>query len=166
MADVTDTFYASEGAIGYGAQFLVGQGDSPETFVALPEVERISPLVSLTTGKTRVTHLRSPNRHHEDKPTLSESQPVTVQGTFRPGHGAHKLAGGDGFSSSTNLQALRASAAETNFLIKLPDAFSVAEGLPLTGFVSKYEIGELNAENKVPFTLEITPVKSYYSFGA
>jgi hypothetical protein len=35
MADVTDTYYASEANIGYGAQLLIGQDDgSPETFAA------------------------------------------------------------------------------------------------------------------------------------
>lgn len=169
MADVTDTFYAAEGAIGYGAQFLVGQGDSPETFVAVPQVKRISPIVSMTTGKARVTHLRSPNRHHEDVPTLSESAPITVEGTYRAGHGAHLLAGGDGFDADHNLQALRASAAINNFSIVLPDAFGLegspaaAIALPVVGFVSKYEIGELNTENEVPFTLEISPTRSYFS---
>jgi len=168
-ADVTGDFYASEGFIGYGAEFQVGQGDSPETFTSVPEVTRISPIVSMTTGKTRVTHLRSEDRHHEDAPTLSESQDITIEGTYRPGHGAHLLAGGDGFDADHNLQALRASAARNNFRIVLPEAAGLegspaeAIALPLVGFVSKYEIGELGIDNKVPFTLVITPTKAYFS---
>src|SRR4051812_23178018 len=111
MSNVTGEFYASEGTIGYGAEFQVGQGDSPESFVSVPEVMKIGPIVSMTTPTTPVTHLRSPDRHAEKIPTISDSQPVTVSGTYRPSHGAHLLAGGDGFDADHNLQALRASAA-------------------------------------------------------
>src|SRR5262245_25549559 len=162
MADVTGEFYPSEAFIGYGAEFLVGQGDSPESFAAVPEIMRISPIVSMTTGNVDVTHLRSPDRHREKAPTLSDSGPIVVEGNFRPGHGAHLLAGGDGFDADHNLQALRKSAARNNFVIRLPEAAGLegspaeAVELPLVGFVSKYEIGELSLEGKVPFTLEVT----------
>ncbi len=163
MSDVTGTFYASETFIGYGAEFHVGQGTSPETFVAVPEVMKIAPIVSMTTGVVDVTHLRSPDRHREKIPTLSDSGPIVIEGNYRPAHGAHLLAGGDGFDASHNLQALRASAARNNFLIILPSASGVSDGLPLEGYVTKYEIGELTLEGKVPFTLEVTPARSYFS---
>lgn len=169
MADVTDEFYASEAFIGYGAQFEVGQGDSPETFVAVPEVMDIAPLVSMTTPTIPVTHLRSPDRHEELIATISKSGPIVMNGTYRPGHGAHKLAGGDGFDASHNLQALRASAARNNFRIVLPEAAGLegspasAIALPLVGIVTKYEIGKLDNNGVVPFTLEVTPSRSYFS---
>jgi hypothetical protein len=165
--DVTGEFYESDAIIGYGSEFQVGQGDSPETFVSVPEVMSISPIVSMTTGNVETTHLRSPNRHRERKPTLSDSAPVVVTGNFRPAHGAHLLAGGDGFDADHNLQALRASAAINRFRIVLPEEAGLEDGeaigLPLEGFVSKYEIGELTNEGKIPFTLEVTPSRSYYS---
>jgi len=167
MSDVTNTYYASEAFIGYGAEFYVGQGTSPETFAAVPEVNRIAPLVSMTTGVVVVTHLRSPDRHREKIPTISDSGPIVLEGNFRPAHGAHLIAGGDGFDASHNLQALRLSAARNNFQIILPDEAGLEGGeaiaLPLVGFVSKYEIGEITLEGKIPFTLEITPTRSYYS---
>jgi hypothetical protein len=162
MSDVTDTFYASEGTIGYGAQFEVGQGDSPESFVAVPEIMKISPIVSMTTPVLKVTHLRSPDRHEEKIPTISDSGPIVCTGTYRPDHGAHLIAGGDGFDADHNLQALRASAARNNFRIVLPSALG-SEALPLVGVVTKYEIGELSNEGLVPFTLEVTPTRSYFS---
>lgn len=169
MADVTGTFYPSNAAIGYTAEFQVGQGDSPETFVSIPEVMSISPIVSMTTGVVDVTHLRSPDRHREKIPTISDSGPIVISGNYDPTHGAHMIAGGDGFDADHNLQALRASAARNNFQIVLPEALGgtgspvVAISLPLVGFVSKYEIGELSLEGKVPFTLEVTPTRSYFS---
>lgn len=169
MADVTGDFYASEAFIGYGAEFLVGQGGSPETFAAVPQVKRIAPIVSMTTGVADVTHLRSPNRHREKIATISDSGPITVEGTLNPAHGAHLLAGGDGFDADHNLQALRASAARNNFRIVLPEEAgtegspAAAIALPLEGVVTKYEIGELTLEGEVPFVLEITPTRSYYA---
>jgi len=169
MADVTGTFYPSETFIGYGAEFHVGQGDSPESFVAVPEVMKIAPIVSMTTAVVDVTHLRSPDRHREKIPTLSDSGPIVIEGNFRPSHGAHLLAGGDGFDATHNLQALRASAALNNFLIVLPTAAGTvgspaeAIALPLEGYVTKYEIGELTLEGKVPFVLEVTPAHAYFS---
>lgn len=169
MADVTGTFYPSEGFIGYGGEFQVGQGDSPETFVAVPEVMKISPLVSMTTPVLKTTHLKSPDRHEEKIATISDSAPIVVTGTYRPGHGAHRLAGGDGFDSTHNLQALRASAARNNFRILLPNDAGL-EGsppaaivLPLVGVVTKYEIGELSDTGLVPFTLDVTPTRSYFA---
>lgn len=170
MADVTDIFYPADTFIGYGAQFLVGQGDgSPESFVAVPQVKRIAPIVSLTTAVKEVTHLRSPDATREKIPTLSESSPITVEGTYRAGHGAHLLAGGDGFDATHNLQALRASRALNNFRIVLPEEAGTegspaeAIALPLEGYVTKYEIGELSTENEVPFMIEITPARAYFS---
>lgn len=173
MADVTGEFYASEGFIGYGAEFQVGQGlaGSPPTedFVSVPQVMRIGPIVSMKTPTVPTTHLRSPDRHAEKIPTISDSQPVVITGTYRPGHGAHLLAGGDGFSATHNLQALRASAARNNFRIVLPESAGLegspaeAIALPLEGYVTEYTIGELTNEGLIPFTLEVTPARSYFA---
>jgi hypothetical protein len=168
MSDVTDTFYASTGFIGYGGQFKVGQGGSPESFVSVPEIMSISPIVSMSTPVVKTTHLRSPDRHEEKIATIADSAPVVITGTYRPNHGAHKVAGGDGFNATHNLQALRTSSARNNFEIVLPDAASVGSPivdivLPLVGVVTKYEIGAMNNTALVPFTLEVTPTKSYFT---
>jgi hypothetical protein len=170
MADVTGTFYAADGTtIGYGGEFQVGQGDSPETFVSVPLIKRFGPIVSMTTGNVKVTHLRSPDAHHETIPTISDSGPIVLTGTILLSHGAHLLAGGDGFDADHNLQALRASRARNNFRMIMPEGAGLegspaaAIALPFEGFVSKYEIGELNLENEIPFTLEVQPMRSYYS---
>ncbi len=169
----TDTyggqFYASEAFIGYGAEFYVGQGDSPESFCAVPEVMSITPLVSMTQPVIDVTHLRSPDRHREKIAGIADSGPIVVQGNFRPSHGAHLLAGGDGFDADHNLQALRASGARNNYRIVLPEAAGLegspaaAIALPLVGVITKYELGEISLEGKLPFTLEVTPTRAYYS---
>lgn len=161
MADVTDQFYAGEAFIGYGAQLKVGQGDSPETFVAVPDIETIT-MGDMTTGTIQKTHLRSPNRHHEKLATLRDSGPITLAGNYRPSHGAHKLTGGDGFDSTHSLLALWRNVTENNFEIEMPEAAG-SSVLALRGTVTKYQIGAMGLDAKVAFTCEITPLRDYFN---
>lgn len=169
MADITDLYYAGEAFIGYGSQMLVGQGGaSPVTFVAIPDINRIAP-GDMTTGIVPITHLRSPDRHHEKKGTIRDSGPIVCEGNYRPNHGAHKQAGGDGFSATHNLLSLWINVTENDFQLVLPDREDAgATGSPLVGItldirgvITRYQIGEMTLEGKVPFTCEITPLRDY-----
>ncbi len=169
MADITELYYAGDAFIGYGTQFLVGQDDgSPESFTAVPDIESITP-GDMTTGIVNITHLRSPDRHHEKKGTIRDSGPIVCAGNYRPSHGAHKHAGGDGFTTTTNLLYLWEHVIECNFQLVLPDREDAgASGSPLVGIVlpfrgviTRYQIGVMGLEEKVPFTLEVTPLRSY-----
>lgn len=167
MADVTDLLYEGEAMIGYGSQFLVGQDDgSPETFTAVPDVMSISP-GAWTTGIIQKTHLRSPDRHHEKMGTLRDSGAFTISGNYRPNHGAHKTAGGDGFSATTNLPYLWTNVVEANFKIVLPEPGEVVspgttgEVIEFRGVVSSYQIGNIELEGKIPFTAEVTPLSAF-----
>lgn len=159
--DVTDTFYAGGAFIGYGAQLKVGQGDSPETFVAIPDVESITP-GDASTGVVEVTHLRSPDRHKEKKGTIRDHGPFAVTGNYRPDHGAHKTAGGDGFGVGRSLVALNDNVTEANFEIEFPvDGGSTV--ISFRGLITKYQIGALAIEGKVPFMMDVTPLRSFAS---
>lgn len=161
--DVTGDFYAGEAIIGYGAEFRVGQGNSsPETMTAVADVSLIQP-GDMTTGVIDKTHLRSPNRHREKKATLRDSGAFMVQGNYRPGHGSHTVAGGDGFSTTHNLPALWRDVREANFEIGIPsdDGSPDEEVLSFAGVVTKYQIGSLQVDQKVDFTAEITPLRAY-----
>lgn len=164
MSDVTNHFYAGDAFIGYGAQIKVGQGDgSPETFTAIPDVETITP-GDATTGIVTITHLRSPDRHHEKKGTIRDNGAFALAGNYRPTHGAHMLAGGDGFSATHNLPALWKNVTETNFEIEYPvDASGGSPGTTLSfrGIITKYQVGQLSVEGKVPFTCDITPLRAF-----
>jgi hypothetical protein len=169
MADVTDTYYPGEAFIGYGAQILVGQGDltpGPETFVAVPDIESITP-GDMTTGVIQKTHLRSPGRHHEKLATLRDSGPIALAGNYRPAHGAHRQAAADGFLVGYSLLSLWRNVTETNFKLVLPEEAGLvgtpaaAIELPLRGVVTKYQIGVLGLDGKCPFTCEITPLEDY-----
>jgi hypothetical protein len=163
MSDVTDQFYAGEAFIGYGAQLKVGQGDSPETFVAVADVMTITP-GAMTTGVIEKTHLRSPGRHKEKLATIRDSGAFTLTGNYRPGHGSqnNNPAGGDGFNPGRSLLQLWRNVTEANFEIAFPDdAGSPAIVLPFRGVVTKFQPGALGTETKVDFTCEITPLADF-----
>lgn len=163
MPDVTGTYYAGDAFIGYGAELRVGQGDSPETFIAVPDVKTITP-GDATTGTVLITHLRSPDRHQERKGTIRDHGPFAVEGNYRPEHGAHKTAGGDGFGAGRSLVALNDNVTEANFQIELPaDAGSPAIVMEFRGLITKYQVGQLSVEGTVPFTMDIMPLRSYAS---
>lgn len=161
MSDVTGQFYANDSDIGYGAELLVGQGlTSPETFAAIPVMMKITP-GAMTTGIVDATHLRSPARHREKKGTIRDSAAISLNGFYIPGHGAHKLVGGDGFNSTHNLIYMWRNVSENNYKIKYPDAFDDLE-MPLRGTITKYQPGEISTEVIVPFDLDITPLQDYF----
>lgn len=119
MADVTNTYYAGEAKIGYGAQLLVGQGETPtETFVAIADLNEITP-GDMTTEVHDKTHLRSPEAHREKLAGLRDSGAFGVSGNWRPNHGSQSNAGGDGFPTG-GLVALWRTRQERNFKILLP----------------------------------------------
>ena len=80
MADVTDTYYPGEAFTGYGVQLLVGQGGaSPETFVAIADLETITP-GDMSTTVIEKTHLRSPEAHKEKMAGLRDSGAFALGG--------------------------------------------------------------------------------------
>lgn len=158
MADVTDLYYAGEAFIGYGSQLLVGQDDgSPETFVAIADIDTITP-GEMTTNVVQKTHLRSPQAHHEKLAALRDSGPFTVTGNWRLSHGSHSNAGGDGFT--IGLIGLWRTRAERNFKIILSDGSPGTEW-PFRGVVTRYQPGAIGLEERVTFTAEITPLQDF-----
>jgi hypothetical protein len=161
MADVTDTFYSGEAFIGYKGQFKVGLDDgSPETFVAAADITMITP-GPMTTGTQKKTHLRSPGRAHEYLATIRDLGPFAMTGNYRPGHGTHKQAGGDGFDADHSLVSLWRNVTENNFLISVVDADANTIELPFRGVITKYQIGGIELEKAVDFTMEVQPLSDW-----
>lgn len=163
--DVTGQTYAGEAFIGYMSELRVGQGDSPETFVAVADVNLITP-GDMTTDVEEKTHLRSPARHREWLATLRNSGPFTFVGNYRPGHGSHTVAGGDGFDPDRSLVSLWRDVTEANFEIELPGGAAGGGSPPgiilaFRGVVTKYQIGAIGVTTKVDFTAEIRPLGAY-----
>lgn len=171
MANITDTFYAGEAFIGYKSQLEVGQDDgSPETFVAVADVTMIEPGNTPATIINK-THLRSPGRTHEKMSTIRELGPFSFSGNYRPGHGSHALAGGDGFAAESSpsaedgksLASLHRSQAENNFKIIFVEQDGTEHTLSFRGVVSDYKIGQIALETKVEFTAQIQPLSDWTS---
>lgn len=158
MANVTNTFYASDGFVGYGSQLLVGQGGSPETFVAVAGVASIKP-GKLTAAVVDKTHLRSIGRAREKAATLRDYEAFTITGQWNPSHGSQSNAGGDGFTAG-GLLAIHRSLEERNFKIVLSDG-SPATEWPFRGVVTGFDVGEIGLDSICTFTAEITPLQDF-----
>lgn len=159
MADITGLFYSSEGNIGYGAQWLIGQDDgSPETFVAVAQVDTIS-FGDMTAGIINKTHLRSPGRAHEKIATIRDMGPFSMTGTLNMKHGSQNNAGGDGFTSG-GLIAIHRTLEERNMQIEIPDG-SPSTVLPFRGVISSLNLGELTLEGLQKFTAQVQPLQDY-----
>lgn len=159
MADVTGTYYASEGNIGYGGEWRIGQDDgSPETMVAVAQVATIQ-FGDMTAGIVNKTHLRSPGRAHEKIATIRDMGAFTMTGTLNMGHGSHNNAGGDGFTAG-GLIAIHRSLEERNMEIEIPDG-SPATVLPFRGVISSLNLGELTLEGLQTFTAQVQPLSDY-----
>lgn len=159
MSDVTDTYYASEGNIGYGGQWKIGQDDgSPETFVSVAQVDTIQ-FGEMSAGIVNKTHLRSPGRAHEKIATIRDLGPFTITGTLNMRHGSHNNAGGDGFTSG-GLIAIHRSLEERNMIIEIPDG-SPATELPFRGVINSLNLGELSLEGLQKFTAQVQPLSDY-----
>jgi len=159
MADVTDTYYPGEAFTGYGVQLLVGQGGaSPQMFVAIADLESITP-GDMSTDVIEITHLRSPEAHREKTAGLRDSGAFALTGNWRPTHGSHSNAGGDGFTNG-GLIALWRTRAEAMFKIVLTDGSPGTEW-PFRGVVTKFQPGEISGDAKVTFSAEITPLGDF-----
>jgi hypothetical protein len=159
MADVTGTFYTSEGNIGYGGEWLIGQDDgSPETFVAVAQVDTIE-FGDMSAGIINKTHLRSPGRAHEKIATIRDVGAFTMTGTLNMKHGSQNNAGGDGFTTG-GLIAIHRSLEERNMIVRVPDGSPETE-LPFRGVISRLNLGKLELEGLQKFTAEVQPLSDY-----
>jgi hypothetical protein len=162
MADVTDTFFPSEGMIGYGSQLLVALDSDPETeaTVAVAEITTITP-GSIDTEDVDRTHLRSPDAHHEHMPGIRDSGAFELVGTLRLNHESQNntpTAGPTpGPAAAGGLIYLQRTRAITNFAISLPDDTL----LPFRGYVSRFQIGAMGITGLLNFTAAIMPTESY-----
>jgi len=159
MSDITDQYYPGEAFTGYGSQLLVGQGGaSPQTFVAIADVEVITP-GEMSTNVIEKTHLRSPEAHREKLAGLRDSGAFALQGNWRPRHGSQSNAGGDGFTDGGLLYLWR-TRKEADFKLVLADGSPGLE-LLMRGVVTKFQPGEISPDAKVGFTAEITPLQDF-----
>lgn len=156
--DLTDTFYPAEGKFhGYGTQWMIGDGTSPENFEAVAEVVSIAP-GPMSTAVFDRTHLRSPNAHREKAAGLRDSGPFSMQLNYRPKHESQNYTGG-GSGSFTGGGVLRmhVDRLTKNMKIVFTDE-SPATEMEFEGFVSNYAIGNVGLDDGPGLTVEVTPL--------
>jgi hypothetical protein len=156
MADVSNTYYPSEGQIGYGTQLLVAlDGDADtEATVAVAEITTITP-GSIDTEDVVRTHLRSPDAHHEHMPGLRDSGAFELVGTLRLDHESQNNSPGP----PGGLIYLQRTRAIRNFAIKLADPAGTE--LPVRGYVQRFQVGAMGVTGLLNFTAAIMPTESY-----
>lgn len=159
MADVTGTYYANDTDIGYGAELLVGQGTSPETYVAVKAVVEIE-LGELMAEKIKRTHLRSLNRHHEYTTGLADSEAIVVKVNWDPNHGSHNRGGADGFSAGKGLLGLQISQ-DTNAFRAVLQIGGSPYNWDFSGKVMGYKPPTINNDDLLEATFTIQPVSDY-----
>jgi hypothetical protein len=161
MADRTNDFYALDNAIqGYGAQIMVGDGASPESFEAIAGVTSITP-GEMSTADILRTHLRSPLRHQEHAPGLRDSGPFVLEGKWLPDEQSQSNeGGGSGPFASGGLIKLWREAQIHNFKIVLGDGSPGTEW-PFRGYVSRFQPGQIVGDDNINFTCEMQPTEAY-----
>lgn len=160
MADVTNTDYAADALIGKGAQWLIGDGASPETFEAVYGVRRITP-GRTTTNIIDKTHLRSPNNHTEKMAGRRDSEGWTIEMIYNPLHESHTNAGGgSGSFTGGGIFAMHIAGTELNHVFRV-ETGSPDTDLAVRGIISDLSLGELSDQNLILLTATVMPLRDY-----
>lgn len=164
MADRTDTFYAAEEALhGYGAQWMIGDGSSPEQFEAVAAVTTITP-GEMSTADIDRTHLRSPDAHREHMPGMRDSGPFELVGVWLPEEQSQSNTGGGTgpFASGGLIAKWRLRGTHNMKIVLLTRAGSPSDiEWPFRGYVSRFQPGEIGVDDKINFTAAIQPTEAY-----
>lgn len=161
MADETGTFYPATGAIhGYGAQWVIGDGTSPETFQAVKAVVSITP-GDMNTAVIDRTHLRSPDAHREKMAGIRDSGPFTMSLIWLPeDESQSNTGGGSGSFTAGGIVALWRNRTERNMKIILGDSSPAIEW-PFRGVITKFQPGTIGIDDKIGATVEVTPLQAF-----
>lgn len=165
MADVTDTFYpATDAMVGYGTQWLIGDGASPETFQAVEAVVSFE-AGGETTAEIRTTHLRSPGRHHEVRAGMITSAPFTGSLIFLPESESQSYAGGGTGSFTAGGLAKIAETGEVRSMkLRFRDGNSPEGELAFRGYISEFSPAKgITVEGVITTSVSVMPTESFLS---
>jgi len=134
----------TDAAIGYGSEFRLGDGASPETFTALAEVINITP-PSDTVDIIDATHMQSPNRTRE-----------SIEGLIDPGECSIELNFVPGGPADDAIQTWKSTGGVRNCQIKFPNGVTWTFSGLLTGYEPTVPV-----DDKMTATLTIKVTGSY-----
>lgn len=126
----------SEGFIGYGSKLYRKNGDGSYTKIA--EVRSIT-LPSPERGEEEFTHLESPDRIQEFKPTLIDPGELGFNVNLLPTDPTH--------DADTGLIALRDSGEIVGWKVEMANA--EGSGCTFDGWIKTCEVDEITAEGKI-----------------
>lgn len=129
----------SKAILGIGSKLQMGDGGSPEDFDDIVEIKSIS-FDGFQVEEVDTTHMESPDRYREFKPTLKNSQFVTMESHFLPDEQTQQ-------DLKDNMEDL----AIVNWKVVLPDTTVLA----FSGFVSGFTPGPIVVDNVIALTLSI-----------
>ena len=162
MADRTDAFYAAENAIhGYGAQFMVGNGASPEAFEAVAGVIGIT-MGEMATEDIDRTHLRSPRTHREHMPGMRDSKAFDINLIWLPTEQSQSNTGGGSGAFATGGTVAHWRDRQTrNYKIALMDGGSPGTELPLRGYIAGFQPSEIGVADKINARARFQPTEAF-----
>lgn len=134
----------TEAMIGYGSEFRLGDGNSPEDFEPLAEVFNITPPAD-SVDILDASHMLSPNRTRE-----------FIEGMIDPGECSFELNFIPGNSDDDAIQAWKVAGGRKNCQIKFPNGVTWT----FAGLLSAYEPA-VPFDDKMTATVTIKVTGSY-----
>jgi len=136
---------ASQGMIGYKADIQYGDGATPEVFTSVFEVTSIDPS-NPQFDEVEFTHLQSPNRTREFKPTFIDMGELACEANFVPSDPTHQQIFTD-----------RASGIVRNWRYRIKDNISAAVLRTATfpGYVKSAKEGPVTTTDKIALTFSV-----------
>lgn len=159
MADVTGTFYAiaDDVEVGYGAQWKIGDGASPEGFEAVAGVMSIKPGATKV-ADIKITHLMTPNRHHEHRAGMMDTDPFVMTGFLLNHESQTAEGGGSGSFTAGGLKSMAEDGVNRNHQI----VTATGAVLAFRGYVAEFTPGEFTTDDKgVEFTASVQPTGAW-----
>ncbi|GLQ36751.1 hypothetical protein GCM10007908_03710 [Rhizobium albus] len=137
----------TEALIGYGSEFRLGDGASPEVFTPVAEVNNITP-PSDTVDVIDATHMASPNRTRE-----------FIEGLIDPGEASFEMNFVPGGPGDEAIQEWKATGGRRNCQIKFGNTNVI---WTFAGILTGYE-PDVPTDDKMTATVTIKVTGSYVS---
>lgn len=144
---------ASQGQIGYKADIQYGDGASPEVFTSIAETTSIDPS-DPQFDEVEFTHLESPDRVREFKPTFLDMGELKCEANYIPGNATQEQIFTD-----------RAAGTSRNWRYRIKDntTGSVLRTATFPGYVKSAKEGPITTTDKIAlaFTIRIGGAVTY-----
>jgi hypothetical protein len=140
---------ASNAIHGFGTLLQVADDASPADFTTIAELMSVKP-GKMSTAVLEKTHHESPNTHREKLAGLKDTAATTIQGNYLALDATQGTTG-------KGLAKLWKDRTVAHFRAIVSDGIGTTY-ITFDAFVSGLEVGDMNVNDPVKFTAELTPV--------